>query len=171
VSAARLILIEGMIGAGKTTTSGLVETWLRSRGGDARAYQELARDHPVRTRVADQLREHYRQLADPRARPPATARPARMPMRPGSGAASPSIAGQGQRTVILDSTFLQNSVMPAFIDGAPAQTVREIFTTIEREAAAAEPFLIYLRPADTALAIARVHRERGKHGPRRTQPG
>src|SRR5260370_11826275 len=68
----------------------------------------------------------------------------------------------GQQAVILESTFLQNSVMPAFIEGAPPETVREIFTTIEREAAAAEPLLIYLRPTDIASAIARVHRERGE---------
>jgi hypothetical protein len=65
MGAERLILIEGMIGAGKTTTARLVETWLTSRGEDARAFQELAEDHPIRTRAVDQLREHYRQLAEP----------------------------------------------------------------------------------------------------------
>jgi predicted kinase len=162
MGAKRLILIEGMIGAGKTTTARLVETWLTSRGEDARAFQELAEDHPIRTRAVDQLREHYRQLAEPAG-----------PARDG-GVADPGVyaAGQwrrlaercrlGQQTVILESTFLQNSVMPAFIEGAPPETVREIFTTTEREAAAAEPLLIYLRPADIASAIARVHRERGE---------
>jgi hypothetical protein len=122
----------------------------------------LAEDHPIRTRAVDQLREHYRQLAEP-------PRPAG-----DGGVADPDVyaAGQwrrlaersrrGQQTVILESTFLQNSVMPAFIGGAPPHTVREIFTTIEREAAAAEPLLIYLRPTDIASAIARVHRERGQ---------
>jgi hypothetical protein len=162
MGAERLILIEGMIGAGKTTTARLVETWLTSRGEDARAFGELAQDHPIRTRAVDQLREHYRQLAEPLGR------------AGDGGAADPGVyaAGQwrrlaercrqGRQTVILESTFLQNSVMPAFIEGAPPETVREIFTAIEREAAAAEPLLIYLRPTGIASAIARVHRERGE---------
>jgi hypothetical protein len=56
VSAARLILIEGMIGAGKTTTAGWVEDWLSGRGEDARAFREFDEDQPIRTRAVDQLR-------------------------------------------------------------------------------------------------------------------
>jgi hypothetical protein len=33
---------------------------------------------------------------------------------------------------------------------------------IQRQAAPAEPFLVYLRPADIAAAIARVHQARGE---------
>ena len=68
---------------------------------------------------------------------------------------------RGGQTIIIESSFLQNSVMPAFIDGAPARTVEEIFTQIVRQAAPARPLLVYLRPADIAAAIARVHRTRG----------
>jgi len=66
------------------------------------------------------------------------------------------------QTVILESIFLQNSVMPAFIDGASAATVDQICTEIQRQAAPAEPFLVYLRPTDIAAAIARVHQARGE---------
>ena len=68
----------------------------------------------------------------------------------------------GRQTFVLESVFLQNSVMPAFIDGAPVATVAEICAEIERQAAPAEPFLLYLRPADIAAAIARVHQARGE---------
>lgn len=156
MSAARLVLIEGMIGSGKSTTATWIENWLSRRGEDARAFLELDEDHPIRTRAVDRLRA-------------ASA--------PGSGNAladDPGVyaAGQwrrlaercagGQRTAILDGTFLQNSVMPAFIDGAPAEEVTEVFTEILRQAAPAEPFLVYLRPTDLAAAVARVHRSRGQ---------
>jgi hypothetical protein len=62
----------------------------------------------------------------------------------------------------LESSYLQNSVMPAFIDGAPARTVNEIFTRISRQAAPAEPLLVYLRPADISAAIVRIHHTRGE---------
>jgi thymidylate kinase len=145
----RLILIEGMIGSGKTTTAGYLADWLSRRGEDVRAFGEGAADHPIRTRRVDEL------LAAP------------VPDDPGVYS-----AGQWRRlaerclrdgqTVIMESVFLQNSVMPAFIDGAPAAAVNQICAGIQRQMAPAEPFLVYLRPADIAAAIARVHQVRGE---------
>jgi len=145
----RLILIEGMIGSGKTTTAERLEDCLSRRGEDVRAFDEGAADHPIRTRRVDELRaipapddpdvysaSQWRRLAEHCLR--------------------------GGQTVILESIFLQNSVMPAFIDGAPVATMAEICAEIQRQAAPAEPFLVYLRPTDTAAAVARTHRTRGE---------
>jgi hypothetical protein len=168
VGGARLVLIEGMIGAGKTTTARRVETWLTSRGEDARAFDEFAPDHPIRTRAVDRLRAHYRELA---ARGEGTQPPGIVEHDGGAGPGAYAAdqwrrlaerCRNGRQTIILESTFLQNSVMPDFIDGAPAEAVTETCTVIEREAAAAEPLLIYLRPTDITSAIARVHRARGE---------
>ena len=149
MAASRLILVEGMIGSGKTTTAGRLGDWLSGRGEDVRAFDEGAADHPIRTRRVDEL------LA-----------------APAPGEPDAYSAGQWRRlaerclrdgqTVILESIFLQNSVMPAFIDGASAATVDQICTEIQRQAAPAEPFLVYLRPTDIAAAIARVHQARGE---------
>jgi len=145
----RLILIEGMIGSGKTTTAEHLGDCLSRRGEDVRAFDEGAADHPIRTRRVDELRAipapddpdvysagQWRRLAERCLR--------------------------GGQTVILESTFLQNSVMPAFIDGAPVATMAKICAEIQRQVAPVEPFLVYLRPTDIAAAIARVHQARGE---------
>jgi hypothetical protein len=164
VGAAQLILVEGMIGSGKTTTAMRVGDWLAGRGEDARVFCEGAADHPIRTRAEDRLR------AEAGLQSPG----------PPGGTADAGAAGgagayadeqwhrlaerclRGRPVIILEGSFLQNSVMPAFIDGAPARRAEEIFTQIVRQAAPAEPLLVYLRPADIGAAIARVHRVRGE---------
>jgi len=148
VGAPRLILVEGIIGSGKTTTAGHLAGWLSCRGADVRVFAEGAADHPIRNRRVDEL------LAAP------------APGDPGAYS-----AGQWRRlaerclrdeqTIILESVFLQNSVMPAFIDDAPT-AVTDICAEIQQQAAPAEPFLVYLRPTDIAAAIARVHVARGE---------
>jgi hypothetical protein len=149
VGAPRLILVEGMIGSGKTTTAGHLADWLSRRGEDVRAFDEGDADHPIRTRRVDEL------LAAP------------APGDPGAYSAGQwrllaERCLRDEQTVILESVFLQNSVMPAFIDGAPAAAVADICAEIQRQAAPAEPFLVYLRPIDIAAAIARVHQTRGE---------
>ena len=140
----RLILIEGMIGSGKTTTAGHLADWLARRGEDVRAFDEGAADHPIRTRRVDEL------LAVPAPGDPDA-------YSAGQWRRLAERCRRGGQMVILESVFLQNSVMPAFIDGAPAAAVTEVCAEIQRQMAPAEPFLVYLRPTDIAAAIARGH--------------
>jgi hypothetical protein len=149
VAVPRLILIEGMIGSGKTATAEHLGDWLSRRGEDVRIFDEGAADHPIRTRRVDEL------LAAPAPGDPGV-------YSAGQWRRLAERCRQSGQTIILESIFLQNSVMPAFIDGAPAATVAEICAEIQRQAAPAEPFLVYLRPNDIAAAITRTHRTRGE---------
>ncbi len=144
----RLILFEGMIGAGKSTTAERLAARLTEAGENVRAFLEFAEDHPIRTKGADRAR-----LVD----------------LPGADAYAASQwdvlaarCASGSPTVILESAFLQNSVMPYFIDDCSLAVVQEVFADIAARVAPAMPLLVYLRPTDIAEAIRRVHAERGE---------
>ena len=145
----RLILIEGMIGAGKSTTAERLAAWLTNVGKDVRAFDEFADDHPIRSRSVDLLRG-----AAPASRPDA--------YDPAQWDALADRCARGSQIVIVESTFLQNSVMPSFIDDEPIAVVREVFADLATRIAPAEPLLVYLRPSDVAAAIRRVHADRGE---------
>src|SRR5262249_56519431 len=51
----RLVLIEGMIGSGKSTTAERLAARLIESGATAHAFNEGADDNPVRTRSVDRL--------------------------------------------------------------------------------------------------------------------
>jgi predicted kinase len=154
----RLVLIEGMIGAGKSTMAGRLERRLTARGEKARAYLEFAEDHPLRTKAVDLLRAAH---PEPVWAPGDVAEDGLARDRSVYGVEQwgrlAARCRDGGQTVILESTFLQNSVMPLFLNGAPAGECQELFTRIEEQLAPARPLLVYLRPIDTAAAVARVH--------------
>lgn len=157
----RLILIEGMIGAGKSTTAAHVAKWLIDQGEEVRAYHEFADDHPIRIEAVDTLRAaHPERIAPPDsgAHEPAPD-PAVYAVEQWGALAER--CRHGQRTIILESSFLQNSVLPNFTSGAPMDTTRAVFARIETLIAPAHPLLIYLRPSATEQAVKRVHNERG----------
>jgi len=146
--ARRLILVEGMIGAGKSTTAERLAARLTEDGDEVRAFDEFADDHPIRTRHADLVRGA--------APAPASAYDA------GQWDALADRCARGADTVIVESTFLQNSVLPHFVDDAPVGVVKEVFADLAARIAPAAPLLVYLRPSDVADAIRRVHAERGE---------
>jgi hypothetical protein len=138
-----------MIGAGKSTTAERLAAWLTDRGKGVRAFQEGADDHPIRTRAVDLLRG-VPAASDPKV------------YDPGQWDALADRCARGSETVIVESTFLQNSVMPHFVDDAPTAVLKEVFADLAARIAPAAPLLVYLRPSDVAAAIRRVHADRGE---------
>jgi thymidylate kinase len=61
----RLIFVEGMPGAGKSTTAIRIADWLRARGEAAHAYHELADDNPIRSSTG---RSRYGESSTPSVR-------------------------------------------------------------------------------------------------------
>ena len=111
----QLILIEGMIGAGKSTTAERLAARLREGRRSVPAFHEFADNHPIRTPGVDLIRTG--------ARAPGSM------YDPGQWHAFADRCAQGT-TVILESTFLQNSVMPLFVDDAPIAVVKKLFALI-----------------------------------------
>jgi hypothetical protein len=144
----RFILIEGMIGAGKSTTAERLAAMLTEGGGDVHAFHEFADNHPIRTPGVDLVRTGTRA---PENR-----------YDPGQWNALADRCAQGTNTIIIESTFLQNSVMPLFVEDVPTTVVKELFAEIAGRIAPAAPLLVYLRPSDVADAIRRVHADRGE---------
>jgi len=144
----RLVLIEGMIGAGKSTLAGRLAANLAKAGAKVRVFDEFADDHPIRTKAVDFLRSR---TIGPDSAYDLT-----------QWNAVANFCVRGKHTVILESALLQNSVMPHLVDDAPIAVVKEVFADIVERIAPAAPLLVYLRPADIAAAIRRVHAERGE---------
>ena len=137
-----------MIGSGKSTTTERLAEKLIESGAPARAFNEGADDHPVRTRSVDRLL-------------------GREEGPPGAYAVEQwnALADRGTDetgTTIVESTFLQNTVMPHFVDGEPRAVVDAVFADVAARLAPAAPLLVYLRPSDVSRAIRRVHAERGE---------
>src|SRR4051812_6091356 len=113
-----------MVGAGKSTTAGRVAEWLTRRGEDAPGFHEFAEDHPIRARAVDLLRASYPEPVWT----PGDVGPDGLATDRGVYAVEQwgrlaERCRDGRLTYILESTFLQNSVLPAFVNGVPADKV------------------------------------------------
>jgi hypothetical protein len=137
-----------MVGSGKSTTAERLAAKLIEAGTDARAFTEFADDHPVRTRTADRL--YGTEEGAPAA------------YSAEQWNALAADCARSDRTTIVESTFLQNTVMPHFVEGEPIAVVEDVFADLVARVAPAEPLLVYLRPSDVMAAARRVHAERGE---------
>lgn len=159
---ARLIFIEGMTGAGKSTTAGAIERWYEEHSAPVRRYHEMDDDNPIRTKGVDAMRSNH-----PQAKRLSDVGEDGFALDPSAygvgqwGALARGILG-GESTVILESRYVQNSVQPRYIGGAPKEKVLEGFARIHAETAVAQPLFIYLRPTDIRAHLRRTLDERSE---------
>jgi hypothetical protein len=144
----RLVFIEGMPGAGKTTTAKHLAQWLPEQGVATRCYLEMADDNPIRTPGVDAMRFRH-----PQVRP--------LPDTDETGfARDHSVyaveqwgrlarrACVGGEVLVLESRYIQNSVLAPFLDGASRESIVESFREVAAQLEVAAPLLVYLRPED-----------------------
>jgi len=155
----QLILIEGMSGAGKSTTAERLAARLREAGFEAASYHEFDRDNPIRTKASDAMRDGYEKEG-----------PLRFPGSDASGSnpygseqwamlAEQLVAAPG-RVVVLESRYWQNALFSRFLNGWDVERLESYRQRISDYAAPARPTLIHLAYSDAKAVMERVYPQR-----------
>jgi hypothetical protein len=139
----QIILIEGPIGAGKTSLALRLAEDLEAKGLEARAFLEFDPDHPIRTEQVDHLSGRE---PEPKA----------YGLEPWARLAAQCVVNRG--IVLLDATLIQNTLLPAFAAGVPEEQILHLATTRLAALAKAKPMVVYLHVDDMADHLKRLHR-------------
>lgn len=138
-----IILVEGPIGAGKTSLAMRLAEDLESKGIEARAFLEFDPDHPIRTEQVDKLSGRE---PEPKA----------YGLQPWARLAAQCVVNRG--VVVLDATLIQNTLLPAFASGAPDEQIMQLATKRLAALAKVKPMVVYLHVDDMADHLERLHR-------------
>lgn len=137
-----IILIEGPIGAGKTSLALRLAEDLEAKGLEARAFLEFDPDHPIRTDQVDLLTGRE---PEPKA----------YGLEPWARLAAQCIVNRG--IVLLDATLIQNTLLPAFAAGVAEEQIIHLAKTRLAAVAKAKPMVVYLHVDDMADHLERLH--------------
>lgn len=141
----QIILVEGPIGAGKTSLAMKLAQDLEAKGLDARAFLEFDPDHPIRTAQVDRL---LGREPDPKA----YGRDAWARL------AAQSVVNRG--ISLLDAVLIQNTLLPAFVAGVPEDQLKDLGHARLTALAPAKPLIVYLSVDDMAQHLTYLHKAR-----------
>ena len=161
--ACRLILLEGPVGAGKSTTGELLAERLTDRGQPARYWFGFDPDHPIATRC-----ERYARLVfggDQDTPPPALDPSDEHVFTAPQWARFCDALAEGDEIAVVEGKYFQQCLEYPYLLGASAEEVRALQAEIAAAMAPAEPRLIAFEVSDPAAHRAAVIAERPPHWP------
>jgi hypothetical protein len=138
----KLILIEGIPGAGKTTCTEHIGTYLQQRGIECRWYFEEDDPHPIAC-LEMKLQELAMKL-------------------PAQWAGFVEQASREQAVTIIESRLWQNTALFMFMDEYPIDEIVECHQLVWKELKPLAPALIYLHQDDIEKAMKRLYTVRCK---------
>jgi hypothetical protein len=138
----KLFLVEGLPGAGKTTTTEHLGTYLLKRGIECRWYFEDDEIHPIAC-----LDMKLKELAE---------------KLPSQWAAFAEQASQENFVTIIESRLWQNTALFMFMDEYPIEEIVKCHQLVWKELKSLAPILIYLHQDDIGMAMNRLVTFRSK---------
>jgi hypothetical protein len=149
----RLVIVEGIIGSGKSTTVGYIAAKLENAGRRAQAITEMARPHPVR--ATDGLPHWYQPWID--------ITPAELAER--SLAKWRGFVGStqaGDTVPVLDGQLFHGDLTNLFLMDAGSTAIVDYSQALEEITRPLTPFLIYFYQQDVDQAIRAIAAKRGQ---------
>lgn len=154
----RLVLLEGPVGAGKSTTGRLLAERLRARGVLARSWFGFDPDHPIQTRCEKIARRIF-------GGEEGVALPSLDPVdelvftAPQWARLAEELA-VGDEVLVVEGKYFQQCLEYPRLLGASVETLHQMQDAIVRAMAPARPRLIHFAPTDRVAHRARVVAER-----------
>lgn len=151
---AALILIEGMTGAGKSTTAKGLADALQDRGFSARWYHEFDGDNPIRSKSADAMKAS--QHGEP---PPEIAgydEQGRNPYGAWQWSDYATRLRSEKKIGIVESRYWQNLLFARYMAGWEVDALLSYQARQFDAMLLARPFLVYLSNSDVAASIDRI---------------
>lgn len=151
--ARRLVILEGIMGSGKSTTARQLAARLSAAGMPARALTEATCPHPVR--ATDELEHWFQPWRDTTAQA--------LALRAQQRWADFAQALQREAgTVVLDGQLFHGDFTHLFLMELQEDALAAHVDAVARSIAPLRPLLVYFRQPDVPAAIARVCAQRGE---------